>query len=109
LPGLPAACRRRRRHQSPVTSHQSSQHHIVQITTAAARGAVAHAFVRLAGTSTALIAANAWTGPKGVKFGRKPKLSDYQRKEALTRRDAGEPLVDIGRSYNVSHSTISRL
>jgi hypothetical protein len=25
------------------------------------------------------------------------------------RRDAGEALVEIGRSYNVSHSTISRL
>jgi DNA invertase Pin-like site-specific DNA recombinase len=46
---------------------------------------------------------------RGVRFGRKPKLSDYQIKEALARREAGEPLVDIGRSYGVSHSTISRL
>jgi hypothetical protein len=29
--------------------------------------------------------------------------------EALARRAAGEALVDIARSYNVSHSTISRL
>jgi hypothetical protein len=29
--------------------------------------------------------------------------------EALVRREAGESLTDIGRSYNVSHSTISRL
>ncbi len=29
--------------------------------------------------------------------------------EALWRRDAGEPLTEIARSYNVSHSTISRL
>ena len=28
---------------------------------------------------------------------------------ALARREAGEALVEIGRSYNVSHSTISRL
>jgi hypothetical protein len=28
----------------------------------------------------------------GVKFGRKPKLSEYQRKEALRRRAAGETL-----------------
>jgi hypothetical protein len=28
--------------------------------------------------------------PKGVKFGRKRKLSDYQRAEALKRRAAGE-------------------
>jgi DNA invertase Pin-like site-specific DNA recombinase len=44
-----------------------------------------------------------------VRFGRKPKLSQYQMQEALTRRAAGEPLADIGRSYGVSHSTISRL
>jgi DNA invertase Pin-like site-specific DNA recombinase len=46
---------------------------------------------------------------RGLKFGRKPKLSAFQIKEALARREAGEPLVEIGRSYNVSHSTISRL
>jgi DNA invertase Pin-like site-specific DNA recombinase len=45
----------------------------------------------------------------GVRFGRKPKLTDHQRKEALRRRENGEPLTAIGRSYNVSHSTISRL
>jgi DNA invertase Pin-like site-specific DNA recombinase len=45
----------------------------------------------------------------GVVMGRKPKLTHHQRQEALARRDAGEALVDIGRSYNVSHSTISRL
>jgi DNA invertase Pin-like site-specific DNA recombinase len=46
---------------------------------------------------------------KGVVMGRKPKLTLHQRQEAIARRDAGEALVDIGRSYNVSHSTISRL
>lgn len=46
---------------------------------------------------------------KGAVFGRKPKLTHHQRQEALARRDAGEALVDIARSYNVSHSTISRL
>jgi DNA invertase Pin-like site-specific DNA recombinase len=46
---------------------------------------------------------------RGVRFGRKPKLSAFQIAEALRRRDAGEPLTEIGRSYNVSHSTISRL
>jgi hypothetical protein len=45
----------------------------------------------------------------GVRFGRKPKLSRYQIEEAIARREAGEALIDIGRSYNVSHSTISRL
>jgi DNA invertase Pin-like site-specific DNA recombinase len=46
---------------------------------------------------------------RGVRFGRKPKLTQHQIAEALKRRDAGEVLADIGRSYNVSHSTISRL
>ncbi len=46
---------------------------------------------------------------KGVKFGRKPKLTKHQRDEALARKQAGETLVDIARSYNVSHMTISRL
>jgi DNA invertase Pin-like site-specific DNA recombinase len=45
----------------------------------------------------------------GKRFGRKPKLSAFQIEEALRRRDAGEPLTEIARSYNVSHSTISRL
>ena len=45
----------------------------------------------------------------GVRMGRKPKMTPHQVKEALRRRDAGEPLRDIGRIYNVSHSTISRL
>ena len=35
--------------------------------------------------------------------------SAHQRSEALARREAGETLAEIGRSYNVSHSTISRL
>jgi DNA invertase Pin-like site-specific DNA recombinase len=46
---------------------------------------------------------------RGVVMGRRPKLTPQQRREAIARRDAGESLVDIGRSYNVSHSTISRL
>ena len=46
---------------------------------------------------------------RGVVMGRKPKLAHHQRQEAIARREAGESLVDIGRSYAVSHSTISRL
>jgi DNA invertase Pin-like site-specific DNA recombinase len=46
---------------------------------------------------------------RGVKFGRKLKLTRHQIAEAIARREAGEPLAEIGRSYNVSHSTISRL
>jgi DNA invertase Pin-like site-specific DNA recombinase len=47
---------------------------------------------------------------RGVKLGRRPKLTRHQRTEALTRRERGEEsMTDIARSYNVSHSTISRL
>ena len=46
---------------------------------------------------------------QGVVFGHKPKLTYHQRQEAIARRDAGEPIVSIARSYNVHHSMISRL
>jgi DNA invertase Pin-like site-specific DNA recombinase len=39
---------------------------------------------------------------RGVRFGRKLKLTQHQITEALRRREAGEALVEIGRSYNVS-------
>jgi DNA invertase Pin-like site-specific DNA recombinase len=45
----------------------------------------------------------------GVKFGRKPKLSEYQRQEAMQRRAGGETLASIARSYGVDVSMISRL
>jgi hypothetical protein len=45
----------------------------------------------------------------GVKFGRKRKLSDYQRAEAIKRRDGGETLAAIAKSYGVAISMISRL
>jgi DNA invertase Pin-like site-specific DNA recombinase len=44
----------------------------------------------------------------GVRFGRHPVLTPYQRAEALRRRAAGETLAEIARSFNVSHMTISR-
>jgi len=47
---------------------------------------------------------------RGVKLGRHPKLTPHQQQEAIKRRDSGnETQADIARSYNVSHSTISRL
>ena len=46
---------------------------------------------------------------RGVKLGRRPKLTRHQKQEALARRDAGESMTEIARTYNVSHSTISRL
>jgi hypothetical protein len=38
---------------------------------------------------------------------RPPKLTPHQTKEAFRRRDAGEPMRDIARTYNVSHNTKS--
>jgi hypothetical protein len=46
---------------------------------------------------------------EGVKFGRKRKLSDYRRAEAVKRRAAGETLAAIAKSYGVDISMISRL
>ena len=46
---------------------------------------------------------------RGVRFGRKPKLTKHQQAEALARIARGETLTAIARSYNVSHMTISRL
>jgi DNA invertase Pin-like site-specific DNA recombinase len=45
----------------------------------------------------------------GVRFGRKPKLSEYQRQEAVRRRANGETLGMIAKTYGVSVSMISRL
>jgi len=47
---------------------------------------------------------------RGQKMGRPPKLTPHQQREAMKRRDRGEEsLTEIGRSYNVSAATISRL
>jgi DNA invertase Pin-like site-specific DNA recombinase len=43
---------------------------------------------------------------RSVKMGRPFKMTPHQIKEALRRRDAGEPMRDIAHTY---HSTISRL
>jgi DNA invertase Pin-like site-specific DNA recombinase len=45
---------------------------------------------------------------RGVHMGRPVKLNAWQREEARKRRDAGETLVDIARTYGVSHMTIAR-
>ena len=45
----------------------------------------------------------------GVKFGRKPKLSPAQQRQALERRAAGESQSVVARSFEVGCSTISRL
>ena len=44
----------------------------------------------------------------GVRFGREPSLTAYQRAEALRRRAAGETLTDIAKLFGVSHTTIAR-
>jgi IS30 family transposase len=42
-------------------------------------------------------------------MGRTPKLTPHQQREAIKRRDNRKAIREIARSYNVSHSTISRL
>jgi hypothetical protein len=45
----------------------------------------------------------------GGEVWEKQKLTVHQRREALARREAGEALTDIAKTFGVSHSTISRL
>ena len=47
---------------------------------------------------------------KGVKMGRKSKLTYHQKREAIKRRDRGEEtLAEIGRSYNIQHVMLMQL
>jgi DNA invertase Pin-like site-specific DNA recombinase len=46
---------------------------------------------------------------RGVHMGRPSALSPHQQREALARREAGEALTDIARTFGVSHTTIGRL
>ena len=46
---------------------------------------------------------------RGVAFGPKFKLTKHQRDEARARRQAGEALADIARTFGVSRMTFSRL
>ena len=46
---------------------------------------------------------------RGIKFGRRPKLTAAEKECALARRTAGESQHLIARAFNVSCSTISRL
>jgi len=42
-------------------------------------------------------------------MGRPHKVDAFQRRDALARREAGESLTDIARTYGVAHTTIGRL
>src|SRR3954462_10963468 len=46
---------------------------------------------------------------RGVRFGRPPKLTPHQRREALQRLAAGETQTDIARTFAVDPTTIGRL
>jgi DNA invertase Pin-like site-specific DNA recombinase len=46
---------------------------------------------------------------RGVHMGRPKALNRDQQLEAITRRDKGETLTDIARTFGVSHTTIGRL
>jgi DNA invertase Pin-like site-specific DNA recombinase len=46
---------------------------------------------------------------RGVHMGRPFKLNRDQRREAIARRETGEALTDIARTFGVHHTTIGRL
>jgi DNA invertase Pin-like site-specific DNA recombinase len=46
---------------------------------------------------------------RGVRFGRPPKLTPFQRQEALQRLANGESQADLARAYNVDPAAICRL
>ena len=46
---------------------------------------------------------------QGQSLGRRDSITLHQRREAMQHKQAGEPVRDIARSYNVSASIISRL
>ena len=46
---------------------------------------------------------------RGIHMGRPFKLNRHQQREAIARREAGEALTDIARTFGVHHTTIGRL
>lgn len=46
---------------------------------------------------------------RGVQFGRKPKLTDYQQAEVRQRLARGDTCRQIAKSFGIHHSTVSRL
>src|SRR3954470_18589208 len=46
---------------------------------------------------------------RGVRMGRKHKLTPHQRDEVRKRKAEGQSVRELGRSYNVSPNTISRV
>lgn len=46
---------------------------------------------------------------RGVKFGRKPKLGNHQKKTITERRERGETCAAIAQAFGVSESTIYRI
>ncbi len=45
---------------------------------------------------------------RGVRFGRKPKITEHQTDEAIRRLAQGESQIDLARSYNISKASMSR-
>jgi DNA invertase Pin-like site-specific DNA recombinase len=45
---------------------------------------------------------------KGVKFGRKPKLTEHQQAQARKRLAAGESARSIAKDFQVHHMTVLR-
>lgn len=46
---------------------------------------------------------------RGVKLGRRSKLTEHQRREILARKQAGEPVREIALTYGVHWTTIAKV
>jgi DNA invertase Pin-like site-specific DNA recombinase len=46
---------------------------------------------------------------RGTKFGRKPKLTDHQQREARQRLEAGDSARSIAKFLGVHHTTVLRV
>ena len=70
---------------------------------------------RLGGIRTGVNSGEDWRGPRSRQSPRRPyvgrpfKLNQHQQREAIARREAGEALTDIARTFGVHHTTIGRL
>jgi len=100
-------------HQIEADFHQAATDHNMDLTTSHGR-LMLTVLGRLAEFERDLIRKRTTEGrgrakARGVRLGRRPKLTVHQQREAIKRRENGEPIRDIARSYNVHNSTISRI
>ncbi len=92
----------------PIPKRHMGRYHDI------ARAVYAHRLWRAGGVRKRPNPGAHWRRPSasrygGQKMGQPFKLTGYQNRGAIKRRNQGDTLADIGCSYNVSPATISRL